>query len=270
MHKKILIFNKAIQKIPPHTITLISGSFEPFGEYYFRLLLWASRQNRPLAVIVQKDDMVLMRRGFFSLSTTHKTRAEIISSLEFVDYVIIANKTAHDKECITQLQPKVIVFQNDNLAYRKTIGRTIRLLDPSIKVEFAPFRPSGFKINRKHRLIPRFKSNEIAKELLSLTTKRMGNISRISAILTNDSNKIIAESVNSEEGEHAEILLLRNAQSQKISLRQCYIYILIPPCLMCAEKIAKHRLKKVFYLFSYGEKDGIEYLRSKNIPTKKF
>jgi len=269
MNKKILAFNTARKKFSPYTVTLVSGSFEPFNEYYFRFLRWASQQNRPLVVIVQKDEMVLMRRGLLPLSTRHKTRAEIISSLEFVDCVIIANKTAHNRESIEQLQPKIIAFQNDNFAYRKTIAKGIKHLYPGVRIKIAPFRFRDFEVLKKRKRTIKVNSNKIATKLLELAKYSKGRASKISAILVDNKNQILAETSNSAEEEHAEILLLYKAKSEKIDHEKCCIYVLIPPCLMCARKIAKSSIKKVFYLLPYGDGEGIEYLIRKNIKVKK-
>jgi len=268
MKRKISTFKEVQRTFPPHTITLASGSFEPFNEYYFRFLHWASRQNRPLVVIVQKDDMVLIRRGFVPLSTTHKTRAEILSSLEFVDRVVVANRTAHDKKSIEQLRPKVVALQNDSPVYRKMIGEEIRQSYPKVGVKIVPFRSQNFATKNKHGFAIKTIGNKIAGRLLSLAERSEGRVSKISAILVNSKNRILAQAANSTEEEHAEILLLRRAKLEKINLKQCWLYVLIPPCLMCAREIAKNGVKQVLYLLPYGDGKGISYLAKNGIRIK--
>lgn len=270
MNKKILTLKEARKKFTAHTITLVSGSFEPLDEYYFRFLYWASRQNRPLVVIVQKDEMVLMRRGFIPFITTHKTRAEIISFLEFVDCVIIDNKTAHDPEVIEKLKPKVILFHHDNLNYRKIITAAIKRLDAGIVIKIAPFGHGNFLIKKKEKLVIKTPPNKISKRLISLAVQSKGKISKISAILINNKGQTLIEASNSAKEEHAEIILLNKAKFKKINFQHCCLYILIPPCLMCAEKIKKCGIKKVFYLLSYGDGEGIRYLKKNNIQVKKY
>ncbi|MDP2630715.1 MAG: deaminase [Candidatus Uhrbacteria bacterium] len=269
MNNKITTLKKIRQVLPPHRITLMSGSFEPFNEYYFRLLRWASGINRPLVVMVQKDDMVTLRRGFNVLSTTHKTRAEMISSLEFVDFVIVTDKTAHDAKCIKQLRPKIIAFQNDNTKYRKILAKKINQTDPKIRIKIAPFSPSDFRVTQQNVLLSKRTSNKISKTLLDLAKRSDGRVSKVSAVLVDQKNQIVDQASNSAKEEHAEILLLNRSKSNRVNLSECSLYILIPPCLMCATEIAKHRIKRVFYLYPYGDRSGIQYLLKKDVAAAK-
>ena len=248
MQRKLSSFKKIKKRYPSYTTTLISGSFDPFNEYYFKLLRWAARKNRPLIVILQKDNMTLIRRGFTPLSTTHKTRAEIISSLEFVDYVIIANKTAHNQRLIWWLKPKIVALQNDNAAYRKVIAQNIGRVDSKIKVAIAPFRPSGFSKNIRNKVFIPGAPNEITERLLAIAKHGKGTVSKISAILTDEKNRVLTEATNSEKEEHAELLLLKNRKVGRRNISRFTLYILIPPCLMCAKAIQHYRIRKVFYL----------------------
>lgn len=269
--KKNISFKKAANIIKPNTTTLISGSFEPFNNYYLKLLKWSAKQNRPLTVIIQKNDMVLLRRGFLPLSSTHKDRVNIISALEFVDYVIVANKTAHSKECIKKIRPKIVVFQNDNIKYRQVIAREIKNEYPNITIKYAPRDNSKYKkptdyIYNKSQL----GTNRIIKRLTHLSSQSDGHFSKISALLTDNRGKIILESKNSAEDEHAEILLIKNAKAKKINLHKCLLYILIPPCLMCSRAISKCLIKNVYYIFPYGDDRGITYLSKRGIIVKHY
>ncbi len=267
---KIYTLKEIPSLVKQNSATLISGSFDPFNEYYFRLLKWASKQGRPLIVIVQRDKMVLQRRGFTSpLSATHSTRAQIISSLNFVDYVLIENKTAHDTECIKKIKPKTIAFQNDNITYRKKLGEEIKKTYKKLDIKYAPFRLSDFLNRQKlYSINTKQKQDEISKRLLKNTILSNGLHSKITAVLEDKDGKIIAESKNSASEEHAEILLLEEIRKKKLNLDKCTMHILIPPCLMCAKAIAKSSIKKVSYLFPYGDNAGIKYLKRNGITTK--
>lgn len=271
MNAKITTLKKASQQYKPNSITLMSGSFEPFSEYYFRLLEWAAKQNRPLVVIVQKDDMVLRRRGFLPLASTHKTRAGIIAALEFVDSTIVANKTAHDRECISLLQPKVIAFQNDNLKYRETLAREIRKRYPRVHIAYAPFRSSRVTAPSDGRIAaPMDTKDEISRVLLRLSARSKGRLSKLSALLLDSSGTIVLQAANSSDEEHAEILLIREAEGKHIKFSGTIMYTLIPPCLMCAKEIWKHGVQRVFYLLSYGEGQGVQYLRDRGSVVRQY
>jgi len=265
---KIITFNKLINKVNPYEITLISGSFEPFNEYYFRFIKWASMIGGPLIVIIQKDNMLFKRRGFLPISSTHQTRAEIISSLEFVDFVIIANKTACDNICIKKLSPKNIVFQKDNLVYRKILKKKIRANYPNINVKICPFSKKDFDIENIPKIS--FGKNKIKDKLIKMSSMSKGKDSKISAFLSNEKNIILLEATNNCKEEHAELILLKMANKKNINLKNCTMYVLIPPCLMCANKLVKTKIKNIYYIFDYGDKKGVKYLKSKGINVKKY
>lgn len=269
-HPKLVSFSKLAEIIVPNSAILISGSFEPFNGYYFRLLRWASRQGRPLVVIAQRDDMVLKRRGFLPLTSNHSTRASIISALEFVDYVVVANKTAHDNYVIDRLKPNGIVFQRDALEYRKILAKKIRQDHPNIFVKYAPFVRNSFSFSSQKRMYSRSK-DKIIQDLLQLSATSKGKTSKISALLVNKGKKapLLVASNNSYE-DHAELLLLEQIKKNNLELDSCAMYILIPPCLMCAKEIAKTSLKNIHYIYPYGDGAGIEFLREKGIKVERY
>lgn len=267
MQNKLLSFKEIKKRYPPYSITLTSGSFDPFNEYYFRLLRWGAKQGSPFVVIIQKDDMTFIRRGFAPLSATHKTRVEIISSLEFVDGVVIANRTAHDPKLVKELKPKIVVLQNDSMTYRKIVAKNINKIDPRIKVKIVPFRASDFSKAIYNLRVS--SNNQIARKLLYLAKQSGGTISRISAILTDEENRIIVQKTNSIQEEHAEILLLKNGGIEKRKLFNCLLYVLIPPCLMCTKMLIKFKIRKVFYLFPYGDMEGVRLLRKNGVVVKR-
>lgn len=272
MSEKIVTFQNLIKRIEPHTVTLVSGSFEPFNEYYFRLLKWGSKQGEPFVVIVQKDDMVLKRRGFLPLSSTHKTRAEIIAALTFVDYVIVANKTAHDEWVIQSLMPKIIVFQRDNIVYRKVLAKEIKHVHPEIMIKYAPFKSNAFvSFYSTHQFSLVQKSQDkIVNELIRQASLSSGKLSKISAILIDGYGKILFSIANNDQEEHAEILLLRMANANGVRLDSCMMYILVPPCLMCAREIASSAVRNIWYIYPYGEGDGIKFLKKLNILVRRY
>jgi len=60
---------------------------------------------------------------------------------------------------------------------------------------------------------------------------------------------------------HAEENLMVQAALHGISLKDCDIYCLNQPCVMCCRKIISLKPKNLFYTGSYPDKDSIELLR---------
>ncbi len=81
--------------------------------------------------------------------------------------------------------------------------------------------------------------------------------------------EVIATAVNSPTGEHAERILIKKAPNKKL-LFQCSVFSLIPPCIMCAKAIVRSGIKRVEYLFEYGDNFGKEYLRSHRIIIQRY
>ncbi|MCX6784519.1 MAG: deaminase [Candidatus Komeilibacteria bacterium] len=270
MDSKIITLNKATKILSPNVVTIISGSFEPFNEYYLKLLKWSAKKNQPLVVIVQKNDMVTKRRAFTKLSTTHNERAEIIAKLPFVDYVIIANATAHDKKTIQTIKPKVIILQHYNLQYKKEIKQEIHKHSPQVKILYSPNYKKNISSDNPLKVNYLKHQNKTIRLLLKLSAKSPNASSKISAILKDEKNNIIVETSNSQTGDHAEILLLKQARQKNINLSKCSMYILIPPCIMCAKALSKYNFKKLYYIFNYGSGDGLAYLKNKGIIIKKY
>jgi tRNA(Arg) A34 adenosine deaminase TadA/glycerol-3-phosphate cytidylyltransferase-like family protein len=267
--RKIISFGQIRKILRPNTVTIVSGSFEPFDEYYFRLLQWGAKQGRPFVVIIQKDDMVLKRKGFKSLSSTHKTRAEIISSLEFVDYVVIENRTAHDRECIEVIKPKTIVFQRDNIEYRRILAREIKKEYPEIRIAQVPFDRRVIVVKTSFTYFGKM-TTLISRALIKHSALSRGKSSKISALLADKNNKILLIEQNNEVEEHAEVLLLKKAKERGLHIAECIMYVLIPPCRMCAEIIARSPIKEVRYLVPYGDNSGLHYLREKGVQSELF
>jgi tRNA(Arg) A34 adenosine deaminase TadA/glycerol-3-phosphate cytidylyltransferase-like family protein len=256
--------------VKPGTAVLISGSFEPFGEYYFRLLSWAASLGRPLVVIVQKDDMVARRRGFQLLTASHKARAEMVAAMEFVDLVVVANRTAHDRYCLQRLIPKVVAFQNDNLDYRRTIAEELGREFKGVRFSFAKLRKRDFPPVGAPANLPPARRDVIARRLLRLSADSRGLSSKISALIVDEHGKIVAQAANSESEQHAEMLAIDGAAKRSGGLGNCTMHVLIPPCVMCARAIAASGIRRVRYLFSYGQGDGVRLLRNNGVDVRPF
>lgn len=273
--KKITTFKNVTKSLKPYCATLIGGAFDPFNLYYFKLLRWASKQSRPLIVIINPDRIVSLRRGFVPTSENHYRRAKRIAALDFVDYVIISSKVTHDPTLLKIIKPRFIVLQRDNARYHKKLLKEISRDFPKIQVKIASFKrevyfsaPIDISFFKKNFLKNR--KNKIFKKLMLLAQKSRAEMGKISAILVKDS-RILVEATNSKKEEHAEIILLkkiRNKIKNKKEFSKYSLYTLIPPCIMCAETIARSNIKNVYYLFNFGDRRGIKYLKRMGIRIK--
>ncbi|MCD6500722.1 hypothetical protein J7K42_01745 [bacterium] len=273
MRNKITTFRKIAKSLNSHCATLIGSSFDPFGSYYFRLLNWASQQSRPLVAIVHPDEMISIRRSFVLPSENQYKRVKNIAKLNFVDYVILSRKLAHDPWCLKALRPKFVIFQHDNPVYHKKLFSVLSQYFPQVHFKVAPFKQErnfqsqAVSLSSARNIFKDYR-NKICKRLILLAKKSEAQIGKISAILTYE-DKIVAEAYNSDKGEHAEILLLSQNRLNK-TLDKYSLYVLIPPCIMCAEAIFRSNIKKVYYLYNYGDNLGIKYLKSKGVSIKKY
>lgn len=110
----------------------------------------------------------------------------------------------------------------------------------------------------------------IKRKLYYLSDHNPSHLGKISALLTYK-GKIVAESSNIDEKElHAEVIAMNEAKKKKIPLEKTKIYILIPPCIMCAKVILENNIKEVFYINPYGNDDGTSLLRKNNVKVKRY
>ena len=266
MNKKIITIKKAKSLLLPNKVCLLGSSFEPFNEYYLRLLKWSSAQARPLVAVVQKDEAVALRRGLEFPKNNEKWRAEIVASLEFVDYVIISDKVAHDDYFIKLMRPKVLIIQRDYPFYIKKLVNSIKTRFPDLIVKLSPI----VKNKKKSKNGKKIESEDyIIRKLIELSRTSEAEIGKISSLLLKN-DKIFLSSVNSKQGQHAELLLFKKARQKHIDFKEYSLITLIPPCIMCAEEILKIGLKKVFYLYDYGDRYGLDLLRSSGINVSKY
>ena len=200
-------------------------------------------------------------------------RAEIIAALNFVDYVLILDKPSHYDGYLSALKPKHLVFYKENLTYRRRRAKDIQKIHPQIKVEFVGER----KIMSTSRIIKRILEkpdiNKIKdpfkRELHLLAENSKSRVGKISALIVKD-KKIILKAGNTKTELHAENIALKLAVKSKVDLKDCDLYILIPPCISCAEMILKSEIKKIYYLYPYGNDDGLKLLRKSGIFVKKY
>ncbi len=270
---KIVKLNELKNLIKPNTAILVGGVFDLFHIGHLRYLKECRKLGKPFIVIVQTDKMVKVRKGLNRPIIKQIYRAELIAALDFVDYVLILDKPSHYDGYLNIIQPKYLVFYKENLFYRKRRARDINILYPNIKVVFVTGRKiiSTSYIIKKTLEKPDIKSikDPIKRELHLLAEQSQARVGKISAIIIQH-GKILIKAGNSKTESHAETIALREASKKNIDFESCELYILIPPCISCAEKIIKTKIKTVYYLYPYGNDDGIRLLRKNKVKIKRY
>lgn len=262
--------------IEPNTATLVGGVFDLFHVGHLKYLKDCSNLGRPLIVIVQADKTVKIRKGFNRPIISQNARAEIVASLKFVDYVMILDKPSHYDKYIETIKPKTFVFSKENIKYRLNRKKLIENKFPNINVIMIPKdgRISGtttiinkilYDKNRDYKSI----KDPIRRRLYYLVDNCVSNIGKVSALMYYRNN-LVAESKNNAKEIHAEILAIKEAKKNKINLKECKLFISIPPCIMCAQKILKYEIPEVYYLDPYGNDDGIKFLKDNGIKVNRY
>ena len=274
---KIVKLSDIDKFIKPYESTLVGGCFDLFHVGHLRYLRAASELGKPLIVMVQTDKTISVRKGLTRPIVNQEQRAEIISSLEFVNFVLILDKPSHYDRYLKIIKPKFLVFYKENMRYRKRRARDIGEKFPKIKVVFLgsdKIKKTNIRTSNIMRKIigkPDFSkiNNFIKLELLELASESKARVGKISALIIRN-GKIVAKSKNNSAEVHAEVIAIRQAKKNRVNLSECELYILIPPCIMCSELILKSGIKKVYYLHPYGNDDGIKLLRKNGILVKRF
>lgn len=263
---KIVSLNKLGRILRPRTASVISGSFDPFNDYYKEVLHWASRQSRPLVVIVHTDRVVSIRRGFSMPTENQSKRAKNVAKLNFVDWVVISSKGAHDEKILKSIKPKFLLFQTDNKDFLRGLFNMISKKYSKMKIRISDIKKEITMPVTSASFYLKKTSNPVLSKVIELAKSSNSLVGKISAVLVLGS-KIIASASNSIKGEHAEKMILDNFKIKNPS--SFLLYTLIPPCPMCAESIIASKISKVFYLFNYGDKMGVEKLKEVGIFVKK-
>ncbi len=271
--EKIIKLSQIKKFIRPNIATLVGGSFDLFHVGHLRYLEEASKCGRPLVVIVQTDKMVSIRKGLNRPIINQQHRAEIIASLQCVDYVIILDKPSHYGKYLKIIQPKCLVLFKENMVYRKRRALEVKKEFPSIRIVFLFVKRkavSTSSIIKKILEKPNLEKikDPISKRLHELALQSQSKIGKISAMLFYR-GKLIDETQNNKAEAHAEAVLIKRAKNNKIPLAECDLYILIPPCISCSELILKNKIKNVFYLHPYGNDDGLKLLRNNGVRVRK-
>ncbi len=270
---KITTLSEIEKEIKPNTATLVGGGFDLFHVGHLRYLKKSSNFGRPLVVVIQSDKVVFVRKGFGRPIIGEKQRAHLVSAIECVDYVLILDKPSHYDGYLKKIKPKRLIFYKENLIYRMRRAKEIRKRFPHIQVIFVKDKKiiSTSNITEKIMRSVNFDkiTDRITKRLHELASKSTSNAGKISSILVRN-GQIIEEAMNDKNDRHAESLILESIKKNKISVNDCELYVLIPPCLICSELLIKSPLKKIYYLYPYGNDDGLKLLRKNSVVVKRY
>ncbi|MBS3074149.1 adenylyltransferase/cytidyltransferase family protein [Candidatus Pacearchaeota archaeon] len=135
---KIIKLKDVSELIKPNTSAPVGGSFDLSHVGHLRYLKCCSRFGKPLVVIVQSDKTVGYRKGFNRPIINEKRRAEIISHLNFVNYVLILDKPSHYDKYLEIIRPKTFIFSKEDMDYKINRKKLIKEKFPNISVVFFP------------------------------------------------------------------------------------------------------------------------------------
>ncbi len=271
---EVITLVKLKKRISPYDSTLVGGVFDLFHVGHLRYLKQCSELKRPLIVAVQSDRTVRIRKGFNRPIINQARRAEIVAALGFVDFVLILDKPSHHHHYLKTIKPEYYVFSKETMKHRTNRARLIKEEFPYTKIVFLnkDVRQSSTSFIAKKILAQRDYDkieDPIIRRLYYLADHSKASIGKISALLKYQ-EKIVAESDNIESLDiHAEEIIMKKAKSMNVPLNKTELYILIPPCILCAQKILENNIKKVYYLHEYGNDDGMQFLRKNNIKVEK-
>ena len=98
--------HKIRENHPNSKISIIKGSFDLFHYDHLQILKNIKKTTDILVVMVKSDDDIKMK-GKNRPIIPEKERMEIVDSIKFVDYTILANKRYQNKK------KKKIILEND-------------------------------------------------------------------------------------------------------------------------------------------------------------
>lgn len=269
---KIISLNKISNIIKPNTATIVGGGFDLFHIGHLKYLEKCSKISRPLIVIIQSDKQLRYRKGENRPVVKQSHRAKIISSLSFVDYVLILPMPTYYEKYIKIIKPRHIIFSKENLKFRLYKQREIEKKFPKIKVIFINKVKNISTTNIINNILTNHNfqiiKDPIKKILYTLNTKNKINIGQTSALLM--SNNGIKVGATNTEKNHAEEIVINEALQKGINLEKCKLYISICPCILCSKLIIKNKIPEVYYLNKLGLAEGIKLLKQNNIKVSKY
>lgn len=130
------------ETLPPgKTFTLLAGCFDILHISHIRLLERAKEFEDLLVIAILSDEKVQKNKGAGRPIQPEAQRAEIMSSIRFVDYVFIADIDPIGQETIELLKPSSVVFTDEKVVSErvKKWAANIQLWSPSTKIQMVPY-----------------------------------------------------------------------------------------------------------------------------------
>lgn len=263
--KKIVSLEYLKNNLPKNQAVILSGTFDLDNDYYQRLLTWASKQGRPLIIVVSSDRSVAIRRGFSQPTASAKRRARGVAYFNGVDFILISSKPAHHTTILNAVRPRKLLFQQDNPLFLKALFKEIRKHNKKMAISTSPLHKKIIPTSLP--ALPKFNHYDpLARRLVACAEKSPAPIGKIAAVAVKG-GMVVKEAVNDAQGIHAEQILLESLKKQ--DLTNTSIYITIPPCPMCAEVLVKAGVKEVFYLCQYGDGLGTKLLKKAGMSVQR-
>ncbi len=115
---------KSIKKTDK-SIVLVGGCFDILHVGHIKFLKEAKKQSDYLLVLLESDETVKKLKGVNRPYFPQKDRAEVLSSIKYVDYIVLLNPVVKDEDynkLISKIRPDIIaVTANDPIMKKKKI-----------------------------------------------------------------------------------------------------------------------------------------------------
>jgi len=112
------------------SIVLVGGCFDLLHIGHIKFLEEAKKHGDVLVVLLESDDKVRRLKGKNRPLFTATERAKVLSSINFVDYLVVlpfTNSDADYENIITQIRPSVIALTQHDLHLAKKRGHATRV-----------------------------------------------------------------------------------------------------------------------------------------------
>ncbi len=144
---KLLTINQAIKTSEElrkngKSIVLAGGVFDILHIGHIRFLKKAKKKGDSLFVLLESDKTARKNKGENRPINTQSARAEVLSSIEFVDCVILLPEMKKDRDydrLVTHIQPMYIAITEKDKGIKhkmrqaKTVGAKVLSVTPEIK-----------------------------------------------------------------------------------------------------------------------------------------
>ena len=127
-----------IKKIKQHgTVVLVGGCFDILHKGHIEFLKEAKKQGNTLVILLESDESVKKRKGETRPINTQSNRANALSNLPSVDYIILLPHLKIDLEyydLVKKLEPDIIAVTESDPAYNKKVEQAKMVGGEVVKV----------------------------------------------------------------------------------------------------------------------------------------